>query len=220
MSIRSVLFDLDGTLADTAPDLALALNTLLVEEGREPLAFEVIRAEASNGGRALIKLGFGLNTDDPQFESLRRRFLAFYQDRLCEHTVLFPGMKELLGALADKNLSWGIVTNKPAFLTDNLVMQLGVDRLAACVVSGDTTTNIKPHPGPLLHACAQMGSVPAQCLFVGDAERDIEAGRRAGMKTLVASFGYLRDSDDPLAWGPDGIVDRPSEILDWLAAHD
>ncbi len=216
LNIRTILFDLDGTLADTAPDLGFALNTLLQEEGREPVAHELIRAEASHGSAALLKLGFGLNPADGEFERLRVRFLALYADNLCRLTTLFPGIPELLEELKKRNINWGIVTNKPAHLTECLVTALGLTGLAACVVSGDSTKNMKPHPEPVLYACKQAGSRAQQCLFVGDAERDIKAGKSAGMKTLVALFGYLRAEDNPGEWGADGAVRAPLEILDWL----
>lgn len=216
--IRTVLFDLDGTLADTAPDLAHALNTLLSEHGRQPLPYARIRAEASHGARALIRLGFGAAPEDPAFATLRARFLTLYEADICTRTTLFPGMREVLDALGRRGLKIGIVTNKPAFLTDCLVKALGLDAYTDCVVSGDTTANAKPHPEPMLYACAKTGSRPEQCVYVGDAARDIEAGRAAGMPTLAASFGYLRTGEDPRAWGADAVVHAPADILAWLDA--
>lgn len=218
--IRTVLFDLDGTLADTAPDLRFALNTLLREQGRPPLPDAQIRSAASHGTRALIKLGFGLEPDDDGFGALRGRFLELYRQHICTHTTLFPGMAALLGALTEHGLRWGVVTNKPAALTDALIARLPHCDTAACVVSGDTTANSKPHPEPVLYACTQTGSRPEACLFVGDAQRDIEAGRRAGTKTLVALFGYLGPRDEPHTWGADGLVTSPAEILTWLDRHN
>lgn len=215
--IRTVLFDLDGTLADTAPDLAFALETLLKEHGRAPLPYDIVRAEASHGARGLIKLGFGITHDQPEFAGLRARFLEIYAANICTHTKLFPGVAELLADIEREDMRWGIVTNKPAFLTDCLVKELGLDTRAACIVSGDTTAHSKPHPAPLLHGCEKAGGRVDQCLYVGDAERDIEAGKRAGMKTLVAMFGYLRSVDTPMRWGADGAIHSPQEILPWLA---
>jgi len=215
MSIRTVLFDLDGTLADTAPDLAHTLNTLLAEEGRVKLAYETIRPEVSHGAGALVRLGFG-GVADAEFERLRSRFLVLYAENLVRETRLFPGMNELLSELKHRGLNWGIVTNKSAFLTEPLVTQLGLPWPPASVVSGDSTNNRKPHPEPMLLACTQAGSEPAQCLYVGDAERDIEAGRRAGMRTLVALFGYISKEERPERWGADGLIHTPREVLDWL----
>lgn len=218
MSIRTVLFDLDGTLADTAPDLAHALNTLLTEEGRATLAYETIRPQVSHGAGALVRLGFD-GVTDTEFERLRNRFLVLYAENLVRETRLFPGMNKLLSELKHRGLNWGIVTNKSAFLTEPLVTQLGLPWPPASIVSGDSTANRKPHPEPMLLACTQAGSQPAQCLYVGDAERDIEAGRRAGMRTLVALFGYISKNETPQHWGADGMIHYPHEILDWLHAH-
>ncbi len=217
--IRTVLFDLDGTLADTAPDLALALNTLLAEKGRNPLPYELIRQQASFGGKALIKLGFDLETDSAEFELLRQRFFELYKNKLCEHTTLFEGIDKAIDGILAAGMNWGIVTNKPSWLTDPLLALMDLEHTPAAVVSGDTTRNSKPHPEPLLHACTTAGSQPEQCLYIGDAERDIQAGQRAGMKTLVALFGYIRDDDTPENWGADGLVNTPVEILSWLNEH-
>lgn len=214
--IRTVLFDLDGTLADTAPDLAHALNTLLVEKGKPALPYETIRPEVSHGASALIKLGFSVGPGDDGFERLRERFLALYSADLCLHTRPFSGIEALLKSLQQQGINWGIVTNKPAFLTDPLVASLNLAPAPACVVSGDTVANRKPHPEPMLLACAQAGSQPRECLYVGDAERDIQAGRHAGMKTLVALFGYIGNDEKPQNWGADGMIRAPREILDWL----
>jgi 2-phosphoglycolate phosphatase len=218
-SIRTVLFDLDGTLADTAPDLAQALNTVLAENGHPPLPYDRIRAEASYGGRGLIHLAFGLEPGDADYDRLRQRFLDLYREHLCEHTTIFPGMEPVLAELKRRGIVWGVVTNKPAYLTDPLLQQMGLADAAACIISGDTTANSKPHPEPLLHACRLAGSNPDQCLYVGDAERDIRAGRLAGMQTLAACFGYIRQGDDPRAWGADAMIDTPEAILHWLDHH-
>ena len=214
--IRTILFDLDGTLADTAPDLAYALNTLLQEHGKPALPYASIRPVASHGAAALIELGFGIQRDTPRFAPLRERFLEIYRANLTRETRLFPGMPELLDQLVARGLNWGIVTNKPAFLTGPLVEQLGLHDDAACTVSGDTTANRKPHPQPMLHACQLAGSKPEECLYIGDAARDIEAGNAAGMQTLVALFGYIGAQDQPETWGASGLIRAPQEILDWL----
>ena len=215
--IRTILFDLDGTLADTAPDLGFALNELLREHGKAALPFDRIRPVASHGARGLIELGFGVVPDDPTFAALRTRYLDLYKANLARETRLFPGMAELLGTIRARGMNWGIVTNKPAFLTEPLVEQLGIRAGASAIVSGDTVPNRKPHPEPMLLACRAAGSDAVQCLYVGDAERDIAAGRNAGMKTLVALYGYIGADESPDKWGADGMVRRPSEILDWIA---
>lgn len=216
---RTVLFDLDGTLADTAPDLARVLNALRAENGRAPLPYDDIRPVVSHGSPGLLKLGFGVTREDPGFGPLRERLLALYAAELCRETRLFPGIADVLRRLQTRGLNWGIVTNKPAFLTDPLVSQLGLPCPPACVVSGDSTANRKPHPDPMLLACARAGSSPAECLYVGDAERDIQAGREAGMKTLVALFGYIMPDERPQEWGADALIRAPHEILDWLDAQ-
>lgn len=214
--IRTVLFDLDGTLADTAPDLAYALNTVLVEQGKPALPYETIRPVVSHGGIALIRLGFALSPDDPQFAPLRERLLAVYRENIAVHTRLFDGMAELLERIEERSLNWGVVTNKPAWLTQPLMAALGLSSRAATIVSGDTLKQSKPHPAPMLYACEQAGSQAHECLYVGDAARDIEAGNNAGMLTLVALFGYIAEQDDPHSWGAHGMVNTPLEILDYL----
>lgn len=212
-----VLFDLDGTFADTAPDLAHALNQTLVRHGKPAMSLEEVRPGVSHGSFALIKLGFGIDQDDSRFESLRQELLQFYIDNICLHTTLFPGMEDLILQLEEKDIPWGIVTNKPGWLTNPLMQQLDMTRRAACIVSGDTTPYSKPHPEPILHACRLAGGhEPADCIYVGDAKRDIEAGNSAGTTTLVAMFGYVDSDDKPEEWEADGHIDHPSEILSWL----
>lgn len=220
VSIRTVLFDLDGTLADTAPDIARALNALRAEQGLGPLPDAVIRPVVSHGSSALVSLGLGAAAQDPHFDALRERFLALYAARLAVDTRLFPGMAALLCALEEQGRRWGVVTNKPAWLTEPLIEALGLAQRAACTVSGDSTRYRKPHPAPLLLACRDCAATPPQCLYVGDHRRDIEAGRNAGMHTLVALFGYLGTDDAPGAWGADGMVDSPAGIMDWIAAAE
>jgi phosphoglycolate phosphatase len=216
VSLRTVLFDLDGTLADTAPDLAYALNRVLEEQGRAPLPFDVIRPVVSHGGLALTRLGFGIGPEHPDFAARRQRLLDIYRDNIARETRLFPGMAELLDTIEQRDMNWGVVTNKPAWLTEPLMAALGLDKRAACIVSGDTCTNRKPHPEPMLHACHLAGSLAHHCVYVGDAERDIEAGRRAGMNTLVALFGYIGDSDRPQDWGADAMLETPQLIREWI----
>ena len=214
--VRTVLFDLDGTLADTAPDLANALNAVLVASGREPLPFKAIRPVVSHGGMALIRLGFGLEPEDPGFEPLRRQLLDHYAAHIADETRLFPGMENVLDQLEGTGHNWGVVTNKPGWLTKPLLDKLELLPRAACVVSGDTLTQRKPDPEPIRHACRLAGSREAECVYVGDAERDILAGREAGMPTLVARFGYIGPDDHPEHWGADGLLDHPEELLTWL----
>ena len=206
---QAVLFDLDGTLADTAPDLAYALN-------QPPLPYESIRPVVSHGGMALIKLGFGLAPDTPDFEERRERLLSIYAENLCRATGLFPGMGAVLSRLETDGLPWGIVTNKPAWLTDPLIAALQLERRAACVVSGDTCNRRKPHPDPILHACQLLGRDPRHTWYIGDAGRDIQAGKSAGCLTIGALYGYLHPDDPPDAWQADLTIDRPEQLLDLL----
>lgn len=216
LNVRTVLFDLDGTLADTAPDLADALNTVREHNCLNPLSFDVIRPIVSHGTNALIYLGFELDPGDKGFDRIREQLLDTYLDNIANKTRLFPGMEEVLDTLEADGLNWGVVTNKPSWLTGPLLRQLDLERRAACIVSGDTTTRRKPDPEPMLFACRMAGSRGDQCLYVGDAERDIVAGRRAGMKTLAALFGYISEHEHPAQWGADGTIDQPRDILTWL----
>ena len=214
--IKAVLFDLDGTFADTAPDLAAALNQVLVEEGEPALPFEIIRPVVSHGGNALIRLGFNFNEQHTDFERLRKRFLTIYQNNISNLTTVFDGIKELLETLESKQISWGIVTNKPAWLTDPLMEQMGYTNRAATIVSGDTTQERKPHPEPLFYACREMNCQPSECLYIGDAERDIIAGNSAGMTTITALFGYIEPNDTPENWGANAMIEHPKDIESFL----
>jgi 2-phosphoglycolate phosphatase len=213
---QAVLFDLDGTLVDTAPDLGYALNSLLEQEGLASLPHDLIRPVASNGSAGLLSLGFGLTTDDAEFKPLQARFIRLYQDNIARGSRLFPGMSEVLDYLEQSDIIWGIVTNKPAFLTDPLAILLNLTERAACIVSGDTTPHAKPHPAPMLHACHIISVEPEKCLYVGDAARDIEAGKNAHMTTILARYGYISADDDANAWQADGSIDHPAELLKWL----
>ena len=213
----ALLLDLDGTLLDTAPDMGGALNLLRVEAGREPLPLGSIRPVVSHGAMRLVSLGFPEATG-AEFERLRLRFLELYSQNLALRTELFPGIEPVLAELERLGLPWGVVTNKPGWLTDPLLAALGLDRRASCVVSGDTVAERKPHPLPLLHAAGLVGVAPADCVYVGDAERDIQAGRAAGMTTVVAAYGYISDDDDPAGWQPTGIIAEPGELLEWVGA--
>jgi phosphoglycolate phosphatase len=211
-----ILFDLDGTLLDTAPDMAGALNQLLAERGRHTLTLDAIRPHVSHGAVALVRLGFNLEPEDSGFDELRARFLDIYASRVAQDTRLFPGMESLLSRIEATAKPWGVVTNKPAWLTEPLMSALALHARAAAVISGDSAARNKPHPDTLFLACERIGVAPDTCLYVGDAERDIEAGKRAGMRTLAAGFGYISDTDQPELWGADGIVWHASEIESWL----
>jgi len=211
----ALLLDLDGTLLDTAPDMGGALNRLRGESGLAPLPAAVIRPVVSHGAMRLVKLGFPQAEGD-EFERLRLRFLELYSQFLAVDTQLFPGIEAVLAELEERAIPWGVVTNKPGWLTDPLMAALGLDRRAACIVSGDTVAERKPHPLPLLHAAERIGLAPSDCLYVGDAERDIQAGRAAGMTTVVAAYGYISSDDEPERWDPTGIVEHPLELLDWI----
>ena len=213
---RTILFDLDGTLLDTAPDLADALNTVLVENQRSPLPLDDIRPAVSHGGVALVRLGFNMERSNPAFEDLRERLLEVYRENISRRTQPFPGISELLDSIEQRGLNWGIVTNKPGWLTEPLLQDLDLFNRAACVVSGDTLDERKPHPAPMLHASRLANSRPEQCVYIGDARRDIEAGNNAGMQTLVALFGYLQEEDDPHTWNANSMIDQPQDLLAWL----
>lgn len=209
----AVFFDLDGTLADTAPDLAAAANRLVVERGLPPVAYEKLRPVASHGARGLIGAAFGKSPDDPEFPALRDTFLDYYEADIAVHTRLFDGMDEVLARLEASGIRWGIVTNKIARFTVPLVAAIGLTPRASAVVSGDTTAHAKPHPAPLLHAAEVSGVAPARCLYVGDDLRDIQAGKAAGMATVTAAYGYCGDGEPPEAWGADYLIRHPAELL-------
>lgn len=211
--IKAVLFDLDGTLADTARDLGAALNRLLAEENLPPQPYEAVRPIASHGARGLVSLGFGIDKSHPRFEEYRLRFLEQYDHDFSSHTTLFDGINELILALQARGLAWGIITNKPMRFTDRLVPALPFAVPPAVVVSGDTVGVAKPDPAPMLHACRLIDIDPQHCLYVGDAERDIQAGRAVGMKTVLVNWGYIADSDDTASWQADISINEPSELL-------
>jgi phosphoglycolate phosphatase len=213
---QGVFFDLDGTLADTAPDLVAAINAVRSERGLAALPYEQLRPLASAGARGLIGGAFNYGPDHPEFEELRSQFLGFYEQALCVNTRLFEGMPEVLEALETQELAWGIVTNKAARLTDPLVQALGLSERSAATVSGDTTPHAKPHPAPILQA-AQWAKVSAQhCIYVGDDLRDIQAGQAAGMITVAAAYGYCGCEEPIDTWGADHIIHSPLELLKLL----
>jgi N-acetyl-D-muramate 6-phosphate phosphatase len=212
--LGAVLFDLDGTLADTAPDLGAALNRLRAERGLAGLPIAAVRPYASMGARGLLLAGFGLTPEDSGYAELRDAFLERYDEALCVRTQLFPGMGELLAALDARGLAWGIVTNKAARFTDRVVEALGLAGRVGCVVSGDTTPHQKPHPGPLLHAAARLGLSPERCCYVGDDLRDVQAARAAGMHSVAVEYGYHGvGNGGPRSWSADAVIARPLELL-------
>lgn len=218
LAVRGVLFDLDGTLIDSAPDLGAAVNRMRADRGLPLLADSALRPHASHGARGLIGAGFGVTPDQPEFLTLREEFLAYYAAALCVRTVLFPGVTALLDALDASGLPWGIVTNKATRLTLPLLDALDLRRRPGCIVCGDTTARAKPHPEPLLAAAELLAMPPDACVYVGDAERDIEAGIAAGMSTLVARYGYIREDEMPELWSAQGHLGEPLELLAWLPA--
>lgn len=215
--IRAVLFDLDGTLADTALDLGYALNQLRAQQGLDALPQSLIRPQASHGARGLLQVGFGVTPEHANFASLRAAFLEFYAQHICDHTRLFDGIADLLLALEQGGIVWGVVTNKPSSFTQPLMQKLGLDKRAACIISGDDAARPKPHPDTLIAAAACLNLPPQQCLYVGDAERDIAAARAAGMPALIAAYGYIDGEDQPENWGAQAIIARPEEVLVHLA---
>jgi phosphoglycolate phosphatase len=213
----AVLFDLDGTFADTAPDMAAALNRLLARYDRPPVPLEQARVHVSSGSRGMLAVGFGRVPGDPDYEQLRGEYLEIYAADIHCETCLFPGISELVEALDAQGVCWGIVTNKPGWLTDPLLEAMALPIRPACVVSGDTAPRAKPHPDPLFHACGLIGREPQHCWYVGDDHRDILAGRAAGMRTLAALYGYLGVELPPHDWGADGLLEHPLEVLHFLA---
>lgn len=215
-SYQAVFFDLDGTLADTAPDLAAALNQLRIEEGLPTLPFEQLRPMTSHGARGLIGAGFNITPEHPSYPQRAARFLEIYEAALCVHTRLFDGMAPLLQTLENRGVPWGVVTNKATRFTRPLIDQLGLTHRAAAIISGDSAARAKPHPDPLLLAATTAGVAPPACVYVGDDLRDIQAGQAAGMITVAVRYGYLGDGPDIQTWGADHVIDHPGEILDLM----
>ena len=215
--ITHVFFDLDGTLADTASDLAAALNQVLSEQGRPSLPLKTIRPSVSLGANAMIKLAFGMTDSDPAFDRLRRRFLNIYETQSHQHTDLFPGTDKMLRNLELMGIKWGVITNKQARFTWPLMEKLGLHQRALCIVSGDTTAYRKPHPQPMLYACSESRCDPNTSLYVGDTKRDVQAGKAAGMMTLTVSYGYTPNGENPDTWQADGYISTPEEIIDWVS---
>ncbi len=216
LQVTAVLFDLDGTLADSAPDLALALNRIRAERAMPPVAAVELRAYASSGARGLLGAGMGVTPEHPEYAALRDRFLHHYAACLSETTRLFDGVDVLLDAIEARGLAWGIVTNKHTRFTGPVVTALNLARRAGTIVAGDTTPHAKPHPAPLLHAAQELRALPSACVYVGDDLRDVEAGNAAGMATIVANYGYMGTGDHSSTWPATGWIAQPLDLLDWL----
>lgn len=216
---EAVLFDLDGTLADTAPDLGAAMNQLLQEQGRDPLPLEMLRLHVSSGARGMIGASLGITPADAAYVALQQRFLSIYQDALCVGTRLFDGMAEHLDELDARAIPWGIVTNKSQRFAIPLMEGLGLRQRSACIVCGDSAQRAKPHGHPMQLASAVIGIVASEVIYVGDDERDVISGRAVGMQTVIAAWGYLGDGKPPAHWGADAIAASPAEILGIAAAN-
>ena len=214
--VTGVLFDLDGTLVDSAPDLAGACNDMRVSRGMDALPYQVLRAMVGSGARGMIGTGFGVSPAEPAYELLRNEFLDRYEARMTRETRVFSEASRLLERLQKDRRPWGIVTNKAARFAEPLVASLGLTDGVATLVCGDTTPHAKPHPAPLLEAARRMGVRPEACVYVGDDQRDVQAGRAARMWTLVAAWGYLGNGDPFDMWGADGICPTPDDVLSWI----
>jgi len=213
--IDAVLFDLDGTLADTAPDMARTVNLMRTRRGLAPAALEAVRPHVSQGARGMIMSAFGIGNDHPDFAAMRAEFLDLYAGNLCIDTQLFPGMEELLARLESEAIGWGVVTNKFERFAKPLIAALGLGARAAVVIGGDTCARAKPFPDPLLFAASSMHVTPSRTLYVGDDQRDVQAARAAGMPVVVAGYGYLGGSA-PALWHADAILDSPAHLDAWI----
>ncbi|MBN8429166.1 MAG: phosphoglycolate phosphatase [Burkholderiales bacterium] len=214
--VTAVLFDLDGTLVDSAPDLAGAANELRDAHGLPPLAYDQLRPVVGSGARGMLRAAFGIDPGDARFEALREDFLSRYEARILSETRVFERIEPVLQALERSCLRWGIVTNKASRFSVPVVQGLGLAERCAVLVSGDTTPHAKPHPAPLLEAARRIGLPAGQCIYVGDDRRDIEAGRGAGMRVLAAAWGYLGQDESVHAWQADAVLEHPESLLNWL----
>lgn len=214
--VQAVLFDLDGTLIDSAPDLAGTVNDMRLERGLEALPYPGLRARVGAGARGMLAAGFGITPEHEQFEPMRSEFLARYELRMLQQTSVFPAVAPVLDFLDRAGLPWGIVTNKAERFAVPVAAGLGLVPRAAALIGGDTTPHAKPHPAPLLEAARRIGAEPMRCIYVGDDERDVLAGRAAGMRTVAAAWGYLGDGPSVGAWGADIVIDSPDQLLKWL----
>jgi len=214
--IRAVLFDLDGTLIDSAPDLGAAADKMRIDRGLPSLPYELYRPLAGAGARGMLKVAFDMTPEHQDFMAMREEFFANYEAAMMVRTYVFDGVHDLIQALQAQSLAWGVVTNKMARFTDPLVQAMPLFESAAAIVSGDTTPHPKPHPEPLFEAARRLRLAPEQCLYVGDDERDIVAGRAAGMPTVAATYGYLGEKTDVSSWGADLHIDSPIKLLQFL----
>lgn len=214
--LKTVLFDLDGTLLDTAPDLAFALNKLVEQQGLAPLPMEKIRPIVSLGTKAMLKLGLDIDEQHPEFEQHRQTFLSYYRQHLSVSTRLFPGMEKVLQKLDDYQINWGVVTNKATQLAKDILTDLELVERCVCIVGSCCVDRLKPHPDSLLLACEISNCAPKECVYVGDAEKDIEAAKYAGMRSIAALYGYLAPDSSPEYWHADYYIDNPQDLLCWL----
>lgn len=215
---RAVLFDLDGTLIDSAPDLGAAADKMRIDRGLAPLPIERYRPMAGAGARGMLGVAFGITPEAPEFDMLREEFFVNYELRMLHHTRAFAGVAELVDTLCERGLRWGVVTNKSARFTEPLTRAMPLFASAGAIVSGDSTPHAKPHPGPLLEAARRLAIEPGACVYVGDDERDIVAGRAAGMQTVAATYGYMGAQADATRWLADAAIASPLELLQWLNA--
>jgi 2-phosphoglycolate phosphatase len=214
MTIRAVLFDLDGTLLDTVPDLVYALNQVRQRESLPPLPVTAIRPIANMGSKAMIKIAFGMEESDPRFKHMREDFLSLYEKHLADSTQFFPDIENVLSHLDSRQIPWGIVTNKLTRHAQPLLKALRIN--PGCIICGDSLAKSKPDPAPILYACELLKQLPKDCLYVGDAATDVIASKAAGTKSLVALYGYIHADDDPLSWEADGYIQEPRELIQWV----
>lgn len=215
-TIDTVLFDLDGTLADTAPDLTESLNQVFIEQGKQPVAPTDVRQVISQGSTAMLRLRLEFSDNSQEHEQLKQRLFEIYTLRNHIATELFDGMEHCLNRLEQHGIAWGIVTNKLTHLTVPLINTLNLSERSACLVCADTTDHAKPHPAPLLHAAKLLDTCAQHCVYVGDARHDVSAAKRANMTAVVAAYGYIPQTDDPQRWGADAMIESPTGILSWL----
>ena len=215
-NIDAVLFDLDGTLIDSAPDLGAAADKMRTDRGLEPLPLSMYRPMAGAGARGMLAVAFNLTPDDARFERLKEEFFVNYETCLVARTYAFEGVSEVIAAICQSKRKWGVVTNKAARFTVPLTRAIPLFKTAETIISGDTTLHAKPHPAPLFEAARQLGLPPERCMYVGDDERDIVAGRAAGMPTVAAAYGYLGTTADILLWNADFTIDKPFALLKLL----